>query len=79
MLQAIAAEGRQFVHAACLFRYRVASAAERGDLTLEEVVATSDGGPAAKIGLLLADHEKTLQDLVSQIVTHWKVPLYHKP
>lgn len=35
-------------------------------------MATSDGGPAAKIGLLLADHEKTLQDLVSQIVTHWK-------
>ena len=60
------------MHAACLFRYRVASAAERGDLTLEEVVATSDGGPTAKIGLLLADHEKTLQDLVSQIVTHWK-------
>lgn len=46
--------------------------ADRGDLTLEEIVATSDGGPAAKIGLLLADHEKTLQDLVSQIVTHWK-------
>jgi hypothetical protein len=56
------------------FRYRGASAADRGDLTLEEVVATADGGPAAKIGLLLADHEKTLQDLVSQIVTHWKVP-----
>ena len=55
-----------------LFCYRGAVAADRGDLTLEEVVATADGGPAAKIGLLLADHEKTLQDLVSQIVTHWK-------
>lgn len=46
---------------------------DRGDLTLEEAVATSDGGPAAKVGLLLEDHEKTLQDLVSQIVTYWKV------
>jgi hypothetical protein len=62
------------VYAARLLGYRGPSAAERGDLTLEEVVATADGGPAAKIGLLLADHEKTLQDLVSQIVTHWKVP-----
>lgn len=63
------------MYAARLFGYRGPSAADRGDLTLEEVVATADGGPAAKIGLLLADHEKTLQDLVSQIVTHWKVPL----
>ena len=38
-----------------------------------EAAAVAEGGPAAKVALLLDGYEQTLQDLLSQIITYWKV------
>ncbi len=43
------------------------------DAVVEEAVAVAEGGPTAKIGLLIEGYEATLQDLLTQIVTYWKV------
>lgn len=39
----------------------------------------AEGGPTVKIGLLIEGYEATLQDLLTQIVTYWKVGCPTRP
>lgn len=38
-----------------------------------EAAAVAEGGVTAKVGLLIQSYEATLQDLLDQIITYWKV------
>lgn len=40
-----------------------------------EAEAVAEGGVTAKVGLLIQSYEATLQDLLDQIITYWKVLL----